>query len=116
MVVPTVGCHAGKTFVPLDRAPIYELPSRLSMLEKPYLLSAAGSVATTAVVWLLRKRWPAGLATWAFYLVMLAPVSGIVHTGNHLGADPNTYVPCAGFALLVGAPPVRAVAAPPPGC
>jgi Flp pilus assembly protein TadD len=30
-------------------------------------------------------------------------VSGIVHTGYHLGADRNTYVPGAGFALLVGA-------------
>jgi Flp pilus assembly protein TadD len=34
---------------------------------------------------------------------MLAPVAGIVHTGNHLGADRNTYVPCMGFALLFGA-------------
>ncbi|HMB88598.1 MAG TPA: tetratricopeptide repeat protein [Methylomirabilota bacterium] len=111
MVFHNVWFHAWKTFVPLDLAPIYELPSRLSLLEKRYLLSAAGSVATTAVVWLLRKRWPAGLATWAFYLVMLAPVSGIVHTGNHLGADRNTYVPCAGFALLVGALVVGAVEA-----
>jgi len=58
---------------------------------------------TTVAVWLLRRRWPAGLAIWASYLVMLAPVSGVVHTGNHLGADRNTYVPCVGFALLVGA-------------
>jgi tetratricopeptide (TPR) repeat protein len=103
MVFQNVWFHVWKTFVPLDLAPIYELPSRLSLLEKPYLLSAVGSVATTAAVWLLRKRWPAGLAIWAFYLVMLAPVSGVVHTGNHLGADRNTYLPCAGFALLVGA-------------
>jgi hypothetical protein len=103
MVFQNVCFHAWKTFMPLDLAPIYELPSRLRLLEKPYLLSAAGSVATTVTVWLLRKRWPAGLATWAFYLVMLAPVSGIVHTGNHLGADRNTYLPCAGFAVLVGA-------------
>ena len=103
MVVQNVWFHVWKTFVPLDLAPIYELPSRLSLLEKPYLLSAVGSVVTTAAVWLLRKQWPAGLAIWAFYLVMLAPVSGVVHTGNHLGADRNTYLPCAGFALLVGA-------------
>ena len=27
----------------------------------------------------------------------------VVHTGNHLGPTANTYIPCAGFALLVGA-------------
>jgi protein O-mannosyl-transferase len=103
MVFYNVWFHVWKTVVPLDLSPIYELPVRLSLLEAPYLLSAAATLATTAAVWLLRKRWPAGLAIWAFYLVMLAPVSGVVHTGNHLGADRNTYLPCAGFALLVGA-------------
>ena len=95
--------HIWKTVAPLNLGPIYELPPRVNPLDLPYLLSAAGGLAITAAVWLLRRRWPAGLAIWAFYLVMLAPVVGIVHTGNHLGADRNTYVPCMGFALLVGA-------------
>jgi protein O-mannosyl-transferase len=103
MVLYNVWFHVWKTFVPLHLGPIYELPARLSLMDPPYLLSAIGAVGITVVVWLLRKRWPAGLAVWMFYLVMLAPVSGVVHTGNHLGADRNTYLPCAGFALLVGA-------------
>jgi len=103
--------HIWKTVAPLNLGPIYELPPRVNPLELPYLLSAAGGLAITAAVWLLRRRWPAGLAIWAFYLVMLAPVTGIVHTGNHLGADRNTYVPCMGFALLVGALAVTVVLA-----
>jgi len=103
MVFYDVWFHVWKTLVPLNLAPIYELPARLHLLERRYLLSALGSIAITAAVWLARRRWPGGLATWAFYLVMLAPVSGVVHTGNHLGADRNTYLPCAGFALLIGA-------------
>ncbi len=98
-----VGFHVWKTFVPLNLGPIYELPLRLHPLEAPYLPSAIAVVAITAAACLFRGRWPAGLAMWAFYLVMLAPVTGIVHTGYHLGADRNTYLPCAGFALLVGA-------------
>ena len=62
-------------------------------LESALPAERGGGLAITAAVWLLRGRWPAGLAIWAFYLVMLAPVAGIVHTGNHLGADRNTYVP-----------------------
>jgi tetratricopeptide (TPR) repeat protein len=103
MVVYNVWFHVWKTFVPLNLMPIYELPRQVSFAEVPYLLSAVGTIAITLLVWLVRWRWPAGLATWAFYLVMLAPVSGVVHTGNHLGADRNTYLPCAAFALLVGA-------------
>ncbi len=103
--------HVWKTVAPLNLGPIYELPPRVNPLELPYLLSAAGGLGITAAVWLLRRRWPAGLAIWAFYLVMLAPVVGIVHTGNHLGADRNTYVPCMGFALLPGAIVATAVSA-----
>jgi tetratricopeptide (TPR) repeat protein len=94
--------HAAKTFVPLNLAPLYELPVRVNPLDRPFVLSAIAVVAITAAAWLARKRWPFVPAIWAFYLVMLAPVSGIVHTGYHLGADRNTYIPCAGFALLLG--------------
>ena len=111
MVAYNVWFHVWKTVAPLNLGPIYELPPRVNPLELPYLLSAAGGLAITAAVWLLRRRWPAGLAIWAFYLVMLAPVAGIVHTGNHLGADRNTYVPGMGFALLVGALAVAVVLA-----
>jgi Flp pilus assembly protein TadD len=103
MVAYNVWFHFWKTVTPLDLAPIYELPPRVNPLELPYVLSATGVLSITAAVWLLRRRWPAGLAIWAFYLVMLAPVAGFVHTGNHLGADRNTYVPGMGFALPVGA-------------
>ncbi len=102
MVAHNVWFHFWKTFVPLNLMPLYELPRRVSFAELPYALAGAGSIAITVAVWFLRRRWPAGLAIWVFYLVLLAPVSGVVHTGNHLGADRNTYLPCAAFALLVG--------------
>jgi protein O-mannosyl-transferase len=112
MLFYNVGFHVWKTFVPLNLAPIYELPLRLHPLEAPYLASAIAVLAITAAAWFFRGRWPAGLAIWAFYLLMLAPVTGIVHTGYHLGADRNTYLPCAGFALLVGALVVALAEAP----
>jgi Flp pilus assembly protein TadD len=111
MVAYNVWFHVWKTAVPLNLGPIYELPTRVNPLDAPYLLSAAGGLAITVAVWRLRRRWPAGLAIWAFYLVMLAPVAGFVHTGNHLGADRNTYVPGMGFALLVGALAITVVLA-----
>ncbi len=115
MVVYNVWFHVWKTFVPRRLGPLYEMPANLPLLDPAYLVAAVGVVVVTVAVWLLRRRWPAGLAVWVFYLVMLAPVVGVVHTGHHLGADRNTYVPCAGFALLVGAAVVAAAAAYPRG-
>jgi len=95
--------HASKTFLPLNLSPLYELPAKVSLLDPPFVLSALAALALTVAAWVARRRWPFLWGVWAFYLVMLAPVSGLVHTGYHLGADRNTYIPCAGFALLVGA-------------
>jgi protein O-mannosyl-transferase len=106
-----IGFHAWKTFVPLNLSPVYEMPRRLHPLEAPYLPIAIAVLAISVAVWLARRRWPAGLAIWVFYLVMLGPVTGLVHTGYHLGADRNTYLPCAGFALLVGGLVIAAVEA-----
>lgn len=110
MVVYNVWFHVWKTFVPRGLGPLYEMPPNLHLLEPTYLLAAGGVVVVTVGVWLLRRHWPAGLAVWVFYLIMLAPVTGVVHTGHHLGADRNTYVPCMGFALLVGAAAAAATA------
>lgn len=110
MVIYNLWFHVWKTLVPRRLGPLYEMPANLHLLEPTYLLAAVGVVVVTVGVWLLRRRWPAGLAVWVFYVIMLAPVTGVVHTGHHLGADRNTYVPCMGFALLVGAAVAAATA------
>lgn len=94
--------HAWTTLVPRALSPLYETPAHVRLLEPTFLLPTIAVLVITGATWLLRRRWPAAFAVWAFYLVMLAPVSGLVHTGYHLGADRNTYLSCAGFALLVG--------------
>jgi protein O-mannosyl-transferase len=95
--------HAWKTLIPRALSPLYESPAHVSVLDPTFLLPTVAVVGITGMTWLLRRRWPAALAVWGFYLVMLAPVSGLVHTGYHLGADRNSYISCAGFAVLVGA-------------
>src|SRR5262249_58194614 len=56
----------------------------------------------TATVVLLRRKWPAGLAAWAYYAIALGPVVGIVHSGYQLTNDRYSYLPVMGLALLVG--------------
>ena len=104
--------HLWKTILPFNLSPVYEAPARVNVLAWAFVVSAVMVLAITAACWRLRRRWPALLATWCFYAVMLAPVSGLVHTGHTLGADHYTYVPCMGFALLVGLLAIATVRAP----
>jgi tetratricopeptide (TPR) repeat protein len=50
----------------------------------------------------LRRRWPAGLAAWAYSAVVVAPVSGVVHAGFQLAHDRYSYLSGLGFAVLAG--------------
>jgi Flp pilus assembly protein TadD len=50
----------------------------------------------------LAGRWPAGLAAYAWYAIVLAPVGGLVHAGHQLAHDRYSYLSCLPFAVLVG--------------
>jgi hypothetical protein len=102
IVAHGVGFYLWKTLVPLELSPLYEMPTHLSVLTPRFLAPLVGGLITTAVVFALRARWPAALAAWVAYIVILAPVSGAVHQGAHLVADRNTYLACMPFALLFG--------------
>lgn len=92
-----------KTVLPMALMPLYELPARVNPLEPRFLASIIAVVAITGVAVGMRRRWPAGLALWAAYVLMLAPVSGLVHAGHHLAYDRYSYLPALGWALLAGA-------------
>ena len=56
---------------------------------------AAGSTAIGAisgVLWKKRSCWPAATVGWAFLLVTLAPVLGILQVGGQASADRYTYL------------------------
>ena len=68
-------------------------------------------VILAAIVFLLfslgffvaRHRWPAGLACWIVYLLLLAPVSGVAQSGLQLVADRYSYLSCMVWAILLAA-------------
>jgi protein O-mannosyl-transferase len=92
-----------KTLLPVRLSPLYEIPVPLHPLEPRFLGSFVGVLALTVAALVLRRRWPAGLAVWLFYGIVLAPVSGIaVRAGFQLTADRYSYLAGLGWALLVG--------------
>jgi hypothetical protein len=57
--------------------------------------------AVTALVIANRRRWPALLPAWLFYLVTLSPTIGLIPSGVHVVADRFSYLPLIGLALPV---------------
>ncbi len=92
-----------KTVAPGPLSPLYMLFHPVVPWSATYLVPAAFVVVVTLAAILGYRRWPAGLIAWATYLVLLAPVVGILHTGAQIAADRYTYLACTPWAILGGA-------------
>lgn len=80
-------------------------PARLGMYyfdpEETFdLLSMVGAAlvvaGATGLVISLRRRWPAGIVGWSWFVVGLLPVLGVVRWGGQMVADRFTYLPLIG--------------------
>jgi protein O-mannosyl-transferase len=95
--------YLGKTLIPYDLSPLYELPVRWDPWDPRLGLGLLIPTIVTVALLIGRRRWPAGLAVWSVYVVTLAPVGGLaVHGGPQIAADRYTYLACLGVVLLAG--------------
>jgi tetratricopeptide (TPR) repeat protein len=92
-----------KTLVPMALSPLYEMPAKVDPMEPRFLVRVGAVIVISAAALAAHQRWPAGLAVWAYYVITLGPVSGLVHSGHQLAHDRYSYLSCLGFSLLVGA-------------
>ncbi len=102
-VLYSLAFYPWKILIPTGLSPLYPFRPFTELWNLPLLVSAVFVFSLTAALFFIRRRWPAGLAAWVFYAVLLAPLSGIVAFGPHLVADRFAYLPCAGLAVLAGA-------------
>jgi tetratricopeptide (TPR) repeat protein len=91
-----------KTLIPIHLSPLYELPVDASQWAWVFVLGVAGVIVVAVALYFLSRSWPALLACWLYYAVVLVPVSGIVPIGPQLVADRYSYLPCLSWALLAG--------------
>jgi len=97
------GFYVVKTILPIGLAPMYEFTKPFEQW-LAYMAGAAVLLLMISVMsFAMRRRWPALAAAWVFYLVTLAPVSGLLQAGVQIAADRYSYLPMLGFNLLVGA-------------
>jgi protein O-mannosyl-transferase len=92
-----------KTVFPRDITAFYPRPLRIDWLAPRFLLGLVATLAQTAVLFVLRRRWPGLLAAWLAYLVILLPGSGVVQVGGQLVADRYSYLPMLALAVPAAA-------------
>jgi len=102
IVLHSLWFYVAKTAMPFGLSPLYELPLVIAPSRPRFLVAAIGVIVITAIVLALRRRWPAGLALWAYYVIVLGPVAGLTHAGFQLAHDRYSYLPCLGWAVLAG--------------
>jgi len=90
--------YLGKLFWPVDLAVYYPLVPPAPSAALPALLVVIGATVTA---WRFRRRQPALWTGWAWYLVSLLPVIGIIQVGEQALADRYSYVPMIGIDLAL---------------
>jgi tetratricopeptide (TPR) repeat protein len=95
--------YVQKTLLPLRLLPFYQLHGGYGLLAPRVFVSGVAVAGVTLAAYATRRAWPGVLAAWAYYLITLLPVAGLVKLGSQPAADHYTYLPCLGFAALAGA-------------
>jgi len=93
-----------QTFWPLDLAVFYPHPAsgpRAASLFTAALISGAVLALICAAAGFAWRRRPYAAVGWAWYLVMLLPVIGLLQVGGQAMADRYTYLPQIGVLVVV---------------
>jgi tetratricopeptide (TPR) repeat protein len=95
--------YLGKTVAPIQLLPFYPVPLDLRLPAPAVAVSAGLVLGLTAVLLHQRRRWPGGVVAWAYYVITLLPVLGLISFSTQLAADRYTYLPCMAWSVLGGA-------------
>lgn len=75
--------YAWKPLLPLDLCPVYPVLMESRFNEAPFLLSALGVLAVSAVMVAKRREWPAAFALWLAHLGLLVPMLGLTERPHY---------------------------------
>lgn len=101
LYVAAPGFHLWKAFVPFGLSPTYEL--------RGWVLALGACASLAASIWLyfIRKRWPALLASWICYLMLLWVIPDNRSLDLEILTDRRAYLSCIPWAVLTGAAAMR---------
>jgi hypothetical protein len=93
--------YVKKFFWPLHLSAIYPTFDEMGWTPWTALGYLLGFALITAAIVGLRRRLPALLPSWVFYLITLSPTIGLLPVGIHVVADRFSYLPLLGLALSI---------------
>ena len=102
LAVHSYSFYLWKAVLPRDLTVLYPIPLQAGVHDAASWIGAGALAAITGVAWLLRRRWPVVAAAWAYYVITLAPVCGLLTFGAQSVADRYSYLPLLGPFLLAG--------------
>jgi protein O-mannosyl-transferase len=88
--------YLGKTVWPAGLSPLYAYTTQVGWAT---ILGVLGGIILVVATW---RRWPALAATALTYVALVLPALGLFAAGPQAVADRYSYLPCLGWALLVG--------------
>jgi len=94
--------YPARTIWPIGLSPLYEVPVSPGLLQWRFLTPLLGLLVVTSALVLLRRRLPGLLAAWMHSAAVVAPVSGVAHSGSQLVSDRYSYLAGLGWALVAG--------------
>ena len=102
----TLSCYSAmfypvKSLWPFDMHAFYMRPRWAKLFGPQFLLAVTGTIAVTSLLIRDRRRRPGMLAAWVAYLMMLAPVSGVITTGMQVAADRYGYLTMMAFVAPI---------------
>jgi Flp pilus assembly protein TadD len=101
--------YAVKTVIPLNLTVFSPLPQPFDPFEPRFVISAIGLAAVGAMIAWAGRRAKGIVACALAYLVLLAPVLGLIRQGDQLVADRYSYFAGAPLAVALGAGLLTAV-------
>ncbi|HWR73700.1 MAG TPA: tetratricopeptide repeat protein [Nitrospirota bacterium] len=98
----SLAMYLGKMLYPVDLLPLYSYPKNVSLFSPEYIMAIILTCTFMGLSIYIVKRNLVLLSVWAYYLITLLPVLGIVQVGFFPMADRFTYLPSIGPFLLAG--------------
>jgi tetratricopeptide (TPR) repeat protein len=103
--------YPGKTLAPFGLSPLHPLERQLLAPDPAILLGVAVSAGITGAAFALRRRFPALLAAWLCFALLVSPVLGLAQAGPQIAAERYSYLAGIPFAALAAAALLRAASA-----
>jgi Flp pilus assembly protein TadD len=98
-----IAAYLLKIVWPVNLAPLYPFPTDASFFRPDYLGSFLLVLSVTlSSLYLWKKGNKVLFLVWAYFIVTILPVLGIVRLGAHFASDRYTYMPSIGPFLLIG--------------